>query len=479
MRFLDRYGPYVEDTLLGLAYLLIAGFTFFRTLTFIHLKGKGNYVIKAFHFVICITALLRCAWFWRSPNTYIYLLNSGSVETSGEFLSQTLNTLGTISLYSTFLILACYWSYMLEHVVLKTHVEPWCFVPAHLLPLEYSSLSSSPSPSPSPNWLATLGRRYCCYYCCRTTVIEVYLLLMKTLLCVGLAILAAFLSDKIAQGDMERAQAVVESLASAACMVTLTVLSRRIRTLLQSHGVQSQPAIEQHVSRIITVTVGVNAFLAFRVLLLAGYIAVTNASQSEWALRLCADKRSLGVFVAMRYGSEVAVLCVELVVSRILQKKQPPQLHGAGAGAGGGAGAGAGAGAGSGTGSGAVRTIRSGSVMSSVQTEDIDVEASSSARLWNGPGALGHLGLGLGPMLGGGKMRLGRVPQAKAQGRGKGGAGNAATELTPLVLHATGAGAGAGTELGVLAARAALSGGGLSLASGSSPVKSPTPATRP
>ena len=296
---------YLEDLTLGLSFLLVSVYTFFRLLTFIHLKGKGNYVIKAFHFVICITGLLRCVWFWRAPNTYIYFLNSGSAVTTGEMISQALNTGGTISLYGTFLILACYWSYMLEHVVLKTNVDTDCFVPAHLLPTHTSSSAAVATPSmsmslalasgsysscasvcgsadyedvenydddddddggggrfyhwwcrrswrcPGPRLISyyccsALRHVYsycfcCCCYCCiccrRTTVIELYLWTMKLLLCCGLGNLAAFATTQIDYHQMVKMQAMIESVASIACMATLSVLSRRIQALLKGFGV--------------------------------------------------------------------------------------------------------------------------------------------------------------------------------------------------------------------------------------------------
>ena len=459
--------PYLEDALFGLAFLLLACFTLFRTLTFIHLRGKGNYVIKAFHALICITGLLRCAWFWRSPNTFIFLRNSESAETPGEFMSQTLNTLGTISLYCSFLILCCYWSYMLEHVTIKSNVEPHCFVPTHLLPgggggsgggvLAASDGIDTAGPLGSCSWLYS-----CCMSCswssccCRTTVIEVYLLCMKALLLCGLANLGAFVSLQVDYTSMARGQAVIECLAAFATMTTLTVLSRRIRSLLQGLGVaQSQPAIEQHLSRIVTVTVGVNAYLCAHVAMLLFYLHVTTSS-SEWALLLCADKRSWSLFVGLRYGSEVAVMCVELFVSRILQKK------GAGAKAGGGGGGGGvadsprqrnsgarviGVSGGRGASKGASRSSEFG-----VQTDDefadgggamlvgaADIEMAASP-----PGLVSSGGAGTSS---GAKAYSNKTITV---GRGKGSGGGAASERTPL-LSSVGV-----LGLGALAARAAV-----------------------
>lgn len=297
---------FFEDATMGLLFFMIAVYTFFRTLTFIHLKGKGNYVIKAFHFLIAITAVLRCVWFWRAPNAYIYLLNSTATETPGEFLSQSLNTLGTVSLFSSFLILSCYWSYMLEHVTLKTNVEPDCFVPTHMLPLEYQS-----------NLRPT---RFCE---CSITVIEIYLFVMKALACAGFASLVAWLSGRATNFEFVLTQSSIEGIASIACIVTLSILSGRIRMLLKTYGGGNPPSIEQHISRIVTVTIGVNSFLVFRMAISAGFLYVTT-SQSQTALEICSNKLYWDLYIAFKYGAEVVVLLVELVVSRILQEKQKP-----------------------------------------------------------------------------------------------------------------------------------------------------------
>lgn len=295
------YRPLVEDTVLGFVFFGLGVYTVFRLLTFIHLKGKGNYVIKAFHILIFTTSALRCLWLWRAPNAYVFLLNSVSAETPGEWLSQTLNTLGTLSLFGSFLVLCCYWSYMLEHVTLKTNAEMDCYVPTHMLPMEARQAGG--------------GMR------CNCTVIEIYLMAMKALSAVGVANLAALFGGVVSFQRMLEYQAALECLAAVACIATLTILSRRIRVLLQTFGVGTQPSIEEHINRILAVTIGVNSFLVFRVLLVFFFLFVTTSGQ-EWALMLCTEKLSWDVFVGVKYGSEAAVLSVELIVSRILQKKK-------------------------------------------------------------------------------------------------------------------------------------------------------------
>jgi len=300
------FRPLVEDTVLGFVFFVLGVYTVFRLLTFIHLKGKGNYVIKAFHILIFTTSALRCLWLWRAPNAYVFLLNSASAETPGEWLSQTLNTLGTLSLFGSFLVLCCYWSYMLEHVTLKTNAEMDCYVPTHMLPMEARQAGG--------------GMR------CNLTVIEIYLMTMKALSAVGVANLAALLGGVVSFQRMLEYQAALECLAAVACIATLTILSRRIRVLLQTFGVGTQPSIEEHINRILAVTIGVNSFLVFRVLLVFFFLTVTTSGQ-EWALVLCTEKLSWDVFVGVKYGSEAAVLSVELIVSRILQKKKNKAVH--------------------------------------------------------------------------------------------------------------------------------------------------------
>lgn len=334
---LDLEESTAAQQLLGLSFCCVAFYTFLRTLTFIHLKGKGNYVIKAFHFLICITALLRCAWCWTAKANADPLLEHG-VDVAGpqprsEVLAQSLHTLGTLALFCTFLILCCYWSYMLEHVTLKINVATDCFVPLHLLPDEGRE-GAGRSKTPR-TWLGAL---------CQTTVIELYLLAMRALLVAAIVNLACYIGGATSTWVLLRCHAALEAVGCAATVLALSILSSRIRVLLQTYGAQNTAAIEQHLDRVVKVTVGVNAFLLSR-MACEGLFLYCSASVDGWPASLLGPRESLAAFAASKRAAEVVVLITELFVSRILARR--------GGGSGGGSGSiGTGTGSGIGTGSG-------------------------------------------------------------------------------------------------------------------------------
>ena len=299
-----------HDLTLGVVFFCIAFYTFLRTLTFIHLKGKGNYVIKAFHFLICFTALLRCIWCWVGTarvhlDPMLDVVSSVGNKVDPIAQHEAIHALGTMALFATFLILCCYWSYMLEHVTLKVNVATDCFVPMHLLPesLQIEARTST-----------CLGRLR------KTTVIELYLSVMKVVMGAAVVNLVGFLANATSARLLLRCSALLEALASASSILALTILSGRIRVLLTTYGAQNQDAIQQHMDRVLKVTVGVNSFLITR-LALEMLFFYCSVSPEAWQASLLGRRDNWLAFVALKHALEAGVLVVELFVSRILSKR--------------------------------------------------------------------------------------------------------------------------------------------------------------
>jgi len=119
---------YTEDSLLGLAFLVLclaAAWRLLVALPSLNLyfeRSGGGRVIAAFYFLIFISCLLRAIWFLIPSDilegSYVPVAKEAFVSRNwvGILVSEVLLALGSLGVYSIFILIASFWAHMLQSV---------------------------------------------------------------------------------------------------------------------------------------------------------------------------------------------------------------------------------------------------------------------------------------------------------------------------------------------------------------------------
>jgi hypothetical protein len=230
---------YDRDIILGSLFLMIALLSAYRVYSYFDLSGAGK-VVTIFYSLILFTASVRAVWFFLPAldfeTTYAPTITR-AWETSGWLgclYSQILISLGTTSLFSVFILIACYWGEMLTRVS----------QPA----IQFSD-SGEPREFTQKRWDS----------------LEIFVNLVFTLLAIELVNIALFLGKVFTSEDMILFDAIVLSCVSVATLVILTRLSYQIRTILTTIGIINVSSTGPHIRRILAITIATNMFFICRV----------------------------------------------------------------------------------------------------------------------------------------------------------------------------------------------------------------------
>ena len=259
--------------------------------------GAETTVVTAFYSLILITSALRAVWF-LIPKSYLEPSYTPSATMAfdavnspgwlGVFMSEMLVSVGSLCLFSIFILILVYWA-----DILKKYFYP--------------------------------GAR-------RTKPMITFLTLVS-LLALSIVVNAIlFLCGLYSSEGMLLVNALLLAAVSIVCVCEITIFSNKFRTVLMTLGAINQVSTESQVKRIMWITVTGNLFFATRALL---EIVFGTTLLVYWYRHGSVDEvvthTTWDIYIWVKHLSEVAILCLMLY---ILQSRfttattaQPTQLR--------------------------------------------------------------------------------------------------------------------------------------------------------
>merc|ERR1711865_19811 len=219
------------DLVFGVAFLITAIFAAKRMSWTRQQVGAETTVVTAFYALILVTSVFRAIWFlipatvWTPSYTpvAVYAWDTEHTAWIGAFLSEFVQTAGSLALFSIFILILVYWA-----DILKKYFHP-------------ASRRSIPM-------VTFLGL--------------VTFLIVLEILNVGL-----FLCKLYTTEGMILFNSVLLAVVSIVCVCEITIFSYRFRTVLKTLGAINQVSTESQVRRIVWITVTGNMFFFTRAFL--------------------------------------------------------------------------------------------------------------------------------------------------------------------------------------------------------------------
>lgn len=268
----------IMDAVMGLAFLITAGFALMRTCK-TRQGGAETTVVTAFYLLILITSVLRAIWFlvpatvWAPSYTpvAVYAWDPDHPSWVGAALSELVLTAGSLALFSIFILILVYWA-----DILKKYFHP-------------ASRRSVPM---------------------RTFIVLVAILVLLELLNIALFLFGLYTTE-----GMILFNSVLLAVVSMVCVCEITIFSSRFRTVLKTLGAINQVSTDSQVKRIVWITVTGNLFFftrAFLETILCVYLliwwkdehTVARAFTHEW----------WDTYVLIKFLSEVTILSLMLYI---------------------------------------------------------------------------------------------------------------------------------------------------------------------
>lgn len=235
-----RLEEFRQDLILGVAFLLITGFSSVRIIRNFSPTG-GRKVITTFNILIFVAAAVRAVWFLipndiletsYAPESQIAFRDPGWV---GTLISELMLVTGSLSLYGIFILVACYWVNMLQK--LNSNVAP--ITQSGFARFKAHSLGT----------METFG-----------------IIMSFIIFCEGINI-CLFLSGVFNSEQMILYDAIMLSVVSVAVIAEITILSNQIQTVLQNLEAINNRNSQPQIRRIFAIIVVANVFFITRVIL--------------------------------------------------------------------------------------------------------------------------------------------------------------------------------------------------------------------
>ena len=217
---------------------LFCRFSAYRVRIYFDPSGGGK-VITLFYSLIFISSLTRAIWFLIPSSilevsyTPVALVAWKSSGWCGTLLSEILAAVGSLSLYSVFILVTCYWSTMMRKVNIEA-LEPHDVV------------------RPKPRGLGA---------------VKMFLIVFAFIAAFQLLSILLFLFEVINSEEMILFDSVTLSVVAVFTSSCMTVLSTRIRVVLTSIGAINSSSTRPQTNRILAMTRVGNAFFSIRVAL--------------------------------------------------------------------------------------------------------------------------------------------------------------------------------------------------------------------
>lgn len=268
------------DGSLGLVFLVIAIIAAQR-MAWSRSQGGGaeTTVVTAFYSLILATSALRAIWFlipssWMVPSyvpSAVMAFDPNDRSWIGAFVSQILQSAGSLCLFGIFILILVYWA-----DILKKYFYP--------------------------------GAR-------RSRPMSTFLILVVLLAAAEILNSVLYLLGVYSSEGMVLANSVLLATVSIVCVCEITIFSYRFRTVLKTLGAINQVSTESQVRRIVWITVTGNMFFFTRAFLESIFAVLLfvywrrNGSVAEVFSHGLWD-----VYIALKHWSEVAILGLMLYI---------------------------------------------------------------------------------------------------------------------------------------------------------------------
>jgi len=282
---------YVSDFLLGIAFLVTTFFALRRMIISRKQGGVETTVVTAFYSLILMTSVLRALWFiipssMLNPTYTPSAVMAFSTEYNRwfiSFLAEILVSLGSLCLFSIFILILVYWA-----DILKKYFYPGARRPKPML---------------------------------------TFIILVSILAVIEITNALCFFLRIYSIEGMILLNAILLAIVSIICVCEISIFSHRFRKVLTTLGAINQVPTESQVKRIVWITVTGNLFFFGRALIeivFAVYLIIflfqtgkvdKVFSHSFW-----------DVYLLLKHWSEVAILCLMLYIlqSRFTPGMVPP-----------------------------------------------------------------------------------------------------------------------------------------------------------
>lgn len=288
---------YVQDIVLGLIFLCIAMFSLLRIRVHFYnygYKGKGK-VITAFNLLIFFAALIRSIWFLIPSDvlegTYIPRKVSAYKDEGwyGILISEVLLSFGSISLFSIFILLSCYWSHQLKKVDIENTI-----IDRELLG----------------------GINYQQHNTKRLGVMTSFCLCIGIILSLEIINITLFLFQVYNSEIMLLYDSIMLTILSLTVLFVMTILSKRLRLIMVTIGAINSSSTRPKIRRILAITIAGNVFFFIRVVLECTFaISILICIKDKNDVLLLLQYNYWDMFIAMKHVSEIMVLILELIIS--------------------------------------------------------------------------------------------------------------------------------------------------------------------
>ncbi|KAL3807627.1 hypothetical protein ACHAXA_005257 [Cyclostephanos tholiformis] len=241
--------------------------------------GAETTVVTAFYSLILLTSALRGVWFvipgtvwapYYTPHA-VMAFDPNVPRWELEFVEILLNGLGSLSLFSIFMLILVYWA-----DILKKYFYP-------------DARRSKP--------------------------MITFLVLVGALLMVQVANAVLFLFGYYSTEAMALVNSVTLSAVSVVCVCEITIFSHRFRTVLKTLGEINQVPTESQVRRIVWITVTGNLFFLTRAMLETTFAAQLAAYwHRNGSVAETFSHSTWDAFVILKHWSELAILALMLYI---------------------------------------------------------------------------------------------------------------------------------------------------------------------
>lgn len=270
---------YVSDFVLGLAFLIIGIVAAQRMSWSQQEGGPETNVVTAFYSLILMTSIFRAVWF-LIPNSLlepsyvphaVMAFDQDHPSWVGGFFSEELLTVGSLSLFSIFILILVYWA-----DILKKYFHP--------------------------------GAR-------RVIPMTTFLNIVGFLVFVEILNACLFLFRFYSSEGMILLNAILLSTVSIICVVEITIFSHRFRTVLQTLGAINQVSTESQVKRIVWITVTGNLFFFTRAFIEAIFaFSLIAYWQKNGNLQEVFSHPLWDTYMSLKHWSEVIILSLMLYI---------------------------------------------------------------------------------------------------------------------------------------------------------------------
>jgi len=247
-----------HHVIFGFLFLIVTILALYRVYLYRDFNGRGK-VVTIFYSLISFTSFVRSIWFFSfsySDSYYLPIHPLLFTEPGAGWclLSELLNSLGSIGLYLIFILIACYWAQLLSDT--SSNAAYNNNNTTRVLNIESNEISSDSVLLSS--FITFLKHR-------ELTMIQLFGFSISILLCISSINVLLFTFKVFNSEDMILYDSIELTTISLLTMFALTLLSRRIQSLLLMIGAINNSSTQAQIRRIVAITYAANIFFVARV----------------------------------------------------------------------------------------------------------------------------------------------------------------------------------------------------------------------